>query len=106
PTLFVVLFSAYKIVGRFGAGPAVDFLENKVFGNAAAIAPLGTPQSPDALSAKDDAADGAGRLVVVPGGAPGDPRVVAKLKQGGISQADPRARIDVYPAKTWLSIAA
>ena len=50
PILFVVLSSAYKIVGVFGAGTAVDFLENKVFGNTAAQAPLDVRSSPDALA--------------------------------------------------------
>jgi small GTP-binding protein len=39
PILAVVLFFAYKVVGVFGAGTAVDFLENRVFGDAQAATP-------------------------------------------------------------------
>jgi small GTP-binding protein len=97
PILFVVLFFAYKVVGVFGAGTAVDFLENNVFGNAAAIAKLDVVQSPAALSANDNAADGNERLVVLPGAVPGEERIVAQVKRGGLYVADPGARIDLYP---------
>src|SRR5262249_14596435 len=43
PILAVVLFFAYKVVGVFGAGTAVDFLENRVFGGVAAEAMLDAP---------------------------------------------------------------
>ncbi len=102
PILFVVLFFAYKIVGVFGAGTAVDFLENKVFGNAAAIANVDPTAPPGALTARDDAADGAERLVVVAGdGADGleGRRVVAQVKRAGSYVTDPAARIDLYPGK-------
>lgn len=33
-TLIVVLWVIYKLVGEFGAGTSVDFLENKIFGQA------------------------------------------------------------------------
>jgi Fe2+ transport system protein B len=105
PILFVVLFFAYKIVGVFGAGTAVDFFENKVFGNAAAIVKLDTVATPGALSANDDSGDGTERLVVLPGGAasgPGALRIVAQVKRDGAYVADPKARIDLYPGKTAL----
>src|SRR5205814_7716908 len=82
PILAVVLFFAYKVVGVFGAGTAVDFLENEVFGNVAALAALDAPLTgADAtgLEAKDDAADGSERLVVLPGATPGTVRIVAQV---------------------------
>ncbi|MFQ5956191.1 MAG: FeoB small GTPase domain-containing protein [Candidatus Brocadiales bacterium] len=36
PILIVVLWIIYKMVGQFGAGTCVDFLENKLFGQAGA----------------------------------------------------------------------
>lgn len=35
PILTVILWVVYKMVGQFGAGTCVDFLENKLFGQAA-----------------------------------------------------------------------
>ena len=102
PILVVVLFFAYKIVGVFGAGTAVDFLENKVFGNASAVARLDAPVPASALLARDDAADGAERLVVVEES--GAVRVVAQVKQAGSYVTDPNARIDLY-AKPPLDVA-
>lgn len=34
PILLVVLWGIYKIVGEFGAGDCVDFIENKIFGSS------------------------------------------------------------------------
>ena len=34
PILLVVLWGIYKIVGEFGAGNCVDFIENKIFGSS------------------------------------------------------------------------
>ncbi|ODS34621.1 MAG: ferrous iron transport protein B (GTP binding) [Candidatus Scalindua rubra] len=34
PILIVVLWGIYKIVGEFGAGDCVDFIENKIFGSS------------------------------------------------------------------------
>jgi len=34
PMLIVVLWGIYKIVGEFGAGDCVDFIENKIFGSS------------------------------------------------------------------------
>ena len=34
PILIVVLWSIYKVVGEFGAGVCVDFIENKIFGSS------------------------------------------------------------------------
>jgi ferrous iron transport protein B len=34
PMLLVVLWGIYKIVGEFGAGDCVDFIENKIFGSS------------------------------------------------------------------------
>ena len=34
PILIVVLWCIYKMVGEFGAGDCVDFIENKIFGSA------------------------------------------------------------------------
>ncbi|MFQ5863334.1 MAG: FeoB small GTPase domain-containing protein [Candidatus Brocadiales bacterium] len=36
PTLVVILWVIYKMVGEFGAGTCVNFLENKIFGQAGA----------------------------------------------------------------------
>jgi Fe2+ transport system protein B len=97
PILVVVLFFAYKIVGVFGAGTAVDFLENEVFGNAAAIAKLDVVEPPAALSATDDAADGTERLVVLPGAVPGEERIIAQVKRGGLYVTDPGNRAPRRP---------
>ncbi|HEY2509630.1 MAG TPA: ferrous iron transporter B [Polyangiaceae bacterium] len=97
PILFVVLFFAYKVVGVFGAGTAVDFLENEVFGNVAAAAPLGTVSTPAALSANDDAGEDNERLVALPGARANEVQLVAQVKRAGAYVADAKARIDVYP---------
>ncbi len=34
PMLIVVLWGIYKIVGQFGAGDCVDFIESKIFGSS------------------------------------------------------------------------
>jgi Fe2+ transport system protein B len=95
PILAVVLLLAYKIVGVFGAGTAVDFVERRVFGSTLAVAALDAPQPVDALVANDVADDGTKRLVVLADG-PSRVRVVAQIKSGGAYVADPTARIDVY----------
>src|SRR5262249_50903482 len=104
PILAVVLLLAYKVVGVFGAGTAVDFVENRVFGSTVAEARLAAPQAPAALTASDVADDGAERLVVLRA-APGEPanafgtRVVAQKKVGGVYVDDRGARVDVYGAE-------
>jgi Fe2+ transport system protein B len=104
PILLVVLFFAYKIVGEFGAGTAVDFLENDAFGNTSARIELTAPVATD-LAANDTAAEGAERLLVVPAGtpaakmAPGGTSVLAQVKTDGAYVAEPNARVDFYPAK-------
>ncbi len=101
PILLVVLFFAYKIVGEFGAGTAVDFLENDAFGNTSARIELTAPVAAD-LAAGDTAAEGAERLLVVPAGtpaakvAPDGTSVLAQVKTDGAYVADPSARIDFY----------
>lgn len=92
--LGLVLLMAYKVVGVFGAGTAVDFVENRVFGGVAAQAPLDSGRSihsGDEASANDEDV----RLVVRPDGAS---RVIvtAERKHAGHFAADPTARIDVY----------
>jgi Fe2+ transport system protein B len=116
PILALVLLLAYKVVGVFGAGTAVDFVENRVFGGTVAQARLDAPQPDDALTANDVADDGAERLVVVRTSAEGTGstataplaraagvRVVAQKKTGGVYVLDPAARIDVYggEARVW-----
>jgi Fe2+ transport system protein B len=108
--LAVVLLLAYKVVGAFGAGTAVDFVENGVFGSVAAQAALDAPSAPEALGSlgaaqpppqsappEDNAADGTQRLLVVRHG-PERVAVFAQTKQNGRYEAMP-ARIDVYAAK-------
>jgi Fe2+ transport system protein B len=91
--LAVVLFLSYKIVGEFGAGTAVDFVENRVFGTLVASARLdqGTP----AVDPSAAPAEGARRLFVSEEG-PGRARVVAQVRSGDAFVDDPTARIDVY----------
>ncbi len=104
PILLVVLFFAYKIVGEFGAGTAVDFLENGAFGSVSARTELTAPVAAD-IAAGDTAAEGAERLLVVPAGtpaahvAPDGTSVLAQVKTGGAYVAETRARVDFYPAK-------
>jgi Fe2+ transport system protein B len=105
PILLVVLFFAYKVVGVFGAGTAVDFLENRVFGSAVAIAPLGTVSPESALLVTDDAADDSERLVVLAGRGSDELRVVAQVKRGGAYVLDPSAQIDVYRGRGALTVA-
>jgi Fe2+ transport system protein B len=95
PILAVVLLLAYKVVGVFGAGTAVDFVENRIFGGVLAQAPLDAPQTAAALAAADTADDGNVRLVVL-GDGPSSARVVAQTKKSGAYAPDPSARIDVY----------
>ena len=104
PILLVVLFFAYKIVGEFGAGTAVDFLENGAFGSVSARIELTAPVSAD-LTAGDTAAEGAERLLVVPAGTPAahvspdGTSVLAQVKTRGGYVAEPDARIDFYAAR-------
>jgi hypothetical protein len=95
PILAVVLLFAYKIVGVFGAGTAVDFVEKRVFGAVLAQAPLDAPGPPGRLGAADFAAEGSARLVVLADG-PSSVRVVAQTKTDGVYRDDPAARIDTY----------
>jgi Fe2+ transport system protein B len=95
PIVLVMLLLAYKIVGVFGAGTAVDFVENRVFGGTIASAALDDPQPPTALAAVDVADNGARRIVVVDEG-PSRVRVLAQVKSSGVYVADRGARVDVY----------
>jgi hypothetical protein len=99
PILAVVLLLAYKVVGVFGAGTAVDFVEKRIFGEVRAVASLAEPTSADALRAGEFAADGTERLVVTSEG-PGAVRVVAQRRTGAAFVDDPVARIDVYGKST------
>jgi|GEM_PF-27925 len=92
--LGVVLLLAYKVVGEFGAGTAVDFVENRVFGAAEASASVDQPTAPDVL-AGSPGEDGAKRLVVVSEG-PRRAVVVAQVRSKGVYVTDDAARIDVY----------
>ncbi len=95
PILAVVLLLAYKIVGVFGAGTAVDFVEKRVFGEVRARVALSVASSAQAADVEDFAADGTERLVASNAGG-GAVRVVAQRKQDGVYRPDPDARIDVY----------
>jgi Fe2+ transport system protein B len=92
--LGVVLLLAYKIVGEFGAGTAVDFVENRVFGTTEAAVRVDRPTAPEDLSG-GTGEDGAKRLVVQ-GEGPRRAVVVAQVRSGGVYVTDPAARIDVY----------
>ncbi len=97
PILALVLLLAYKVVGVFGAGTAVDFIEKRVFGSVRAQVALDAPSGPEALAAGDFAADGSERLVALDEGT-ARVRVVAQTKVDGVYVADPTARIDLYPS--------
>jgi Fe2+ transport system protein B len=98
PILAFVLLLAYKIVGVFGAGTAVDFVERRIFGGVLAQTALDAPAPPSALDEGDFAAPGTERLVVLQDG-PSGVRLVAQSKQdNGAYVVDPSARIDVYPS--------
>ncbi len=98
PIVGLVLLLAYKIVGSFGAGTAVDFVENHVFGSSVARVALDAAESPTALAASDVADNGAKRLVAVADG-PSRVDVFAQIKTDGVYVADRTARIDVYAGK-------
>lgn len=94
PILALVLLVAYKVVGVFGAGTAVDFVENRVFGGVVARISLdsaGVAQSRDDASATDEDV----RLVVTPDG-PSRVIVQAERKRSGHFAPDPTLRVDVY----------
>jgi len=93
--LAVVLFLAYRVVGVFGAGTAVDFVENRVFGATAARAEVDRPTPPAVLAGPSVDEDGAKRLVVVDAG-PQRAVIVAQIQSDGVYVDDPTARIDVY----------
>ena len=98
PILALVLLLAYKIVGVFGAGTAVDFVERRIFGGVLAQTALDAPVPASALAQGDFAAPGTERLVVLQDG-PSRVRIVAQSKQDdGVYVRDPTARIDVYPS--------
>jgi Fe2+ transport system protein B len=98
PILAFVLLLAYKIVGVFGAGTAVDFVEKRVFGGVLAQVALDAPGGASALGEGDFAAPGTKRLVVLQDG-PTRVRIVAQSKKDeGAYVIDPNARIDVYPS--------
>lgn len=92
--LGLVLLMAYKVVGVFGAGTAVDFLENRVFGGVTAQIALGSGEAVDSRE-EASAADEDERLVVRPQGAT-RAIVTAQRKHAGHFVTDPAARIDVY----------
>ncbi|HLK35984.1 MAG TPA: ferrous iron transporter B [Polyangiaceae bacterium] len=95
PILAVVLLLAYKVVGVFGAGSAVDFVENGIFGATVARCALDDAQPEAAMGAGDVADEGAQRLVAVSDG-PARVRVVAQVKHGGVYEALGGGPIDVY----------
>jgi Fe2+ transport system protein B len=95
PIVGVVLLLAYKIVGVFGAGTAVDFVENGVFGNVDAQVALDSPHAADAPGTNDTADEGAKRLIVL-ADSPSRVRVISQTKRAGAYATDARARIDVY----------
>src|SRR5262249_53477769 len=98
PILAVVLLLAYKVVGVFGAGTAVDFVEKRVFGGVLAETALEAPGVVSTLDRSDFAAPGTLRLVATEDG-PGRLRVLAQAKlEDGTYGAAPGARIDVYPS--------
>jgi Fe2+ transport system protein B len=92
--LAIVLLLAYKIVGEFGAGTAVDFVENGMFGSVSAEVALDEPAPLDLKGAADLAEDGTERLTVSTDGA--SRTVVALVRENGVYVPDPTARIDVY----------
>jgi Fe2+ transport system protein B len=100
--LAVVLLLAYKVVGVFGAGTAVDFIENRIFGSPVAKTSLDAPaaDATAALATHDVADEGAVRLVTLADGPASARRVrvVSQVKHDGAYVADPAASIDVYPA--------
>ena len=103
PILAFVLLLAYKIVGVFGAGTAVDFVEKRIFGGVVAQTTLDAPAAPSALDESDFAAPGSERLVALQDG-PTHVRIVAQSKQDdGSYVVDPAARIDVYPGSLGTS---
>ncbi len=93
--LAFVLLLAYKVVGVFGAGTAVDFIENRIFGSTVAQTALDAVVPRDALDATDLADDGAKRLIAL-SGSPSGVLVLAQMKANGVYVADPAAAIDVY----------
>jgi ferrous iron transport protein B len=95
PILALVLLLAYKVVGVFGAGTAVDFVEKRVFGGVVARAALDAPPAPEA---EDFAADGTERLRVRPASNTGALWVMPEVKKGGAYVPDPAARVDLYPS--------
>jgi Fe2+ transport system protein B len=110
PLLALVLLLAYKVVGVFGAGTAVDFVEKRIFGGVLARTAIEATATPPvgggAVEPDDFAAEGNERLVVVaasPGAGVGGRaglstfRIAAQTKTRGTYVADPTARIDVYP---------
>jgi Fe2+ transport system protein B len=101
PIVGVVLLLAYKIVGSFGAGTAVDFVENHIFGATLASVALDAPPAVDP-SAVDTALDGARRLVVSTDGA-GKVHVSAQVKADGVFVGDPKARVDVYAPRAHVT---
>ena len=96
PILAVVLLFAYKIVGVFGAGTAVDFVEKRIFGGVTAETAIDASSPPSALRTGDFAGEGSERLVALEDG-PLVVRIVAQVKHAGAYVSDPGARIDVYP---------
>ncbi len=94
PILSIVLFLAYEIVGVFGAGTAVNFFENDVFGTVSARAALDGPRpAVDDLSS-DFAPVGTERLVVTDSGL-SRRRVVSQVRTSLGYVPDPSARVDV-----------
>ena len=94
PILAVALLLAYEIVGVFGAGTAVNFFENDVFGSVTAVTVLDGPRLVGADGAVDVTSVGAERLVVTQQGQ--SRAVVASQVKTAVGYvADGAARIDV-----------
>jgi hypothetical protein len=94
PILAVVLLLAYKLVGVFGAGPAVNFFENDVFGSVAATTVLDGLRPGASDAAADVAPLGTKRLVATWEG-PSLVLVASQIKTAAGYVADEAARIDI-----------
>ncbi len=99
PILLVALFFAYEVVGVFGAGICVDFIENGIFGNVVATASLDK-------DARRLAPDGEQRLTVERRADRDEVVITAEKLVDGHYVADPTATIDAYDDMTSLVASA
>ncbi|MFI5302990.1 MAG: nucleoside recognition domain-containing protein, partial [Polyangiales bacterium] len=100
PFLAAALLLAYEVVGVFGAGTAVDWLENGLFGSVIAQTPLSTTTTADCASIDE----GTHRIRVSPRAGSELVDVFAEVRTGGVCVADTALALTVDGARHGVEV--